>query len=186
MNKNEFIMELAKKLKYLPQEDREDALAYYTEYIDEMELGEDEDVTASIGQPKDVAKSILADVKDKHITQQKEEGSVRGGAMVTWLIILSFFSAPITVPLGIAAVAVVFALMICVFSILLAFGITAFALILAGIIVVALGFSAPGAGATIMVIGAGLFCIGFGLLIGIGVIMAAKAMNQAICSISKR
>ena len=40
MNKTEFLKALEKQLKYLPKEDRDDALNYYSEYIDDMNLAE--------------------------------------------------------------------------------------------------------------------------------------------------
>ena len=36
MNKTEFINKLEKKLKYISKEDREDAICFYKEYIEDM------------------------------------------------------------------------------------------------------------------------------------------------------
>ena len=53
MNRNEFLKELEKRLLFIPTEDRQDALEYYDEYIKDMGLGEEEDVIAKLGTPKE-------------------------------------------------------------------------------------------------------------------------------------
>ena len=59
MNRADFVKELDKRLKYIPKEDREDAIEYYTELISDMGLGENDDVAAKLGSPKEVAKQIV-------------------------------------------------------------------------------------------------------------------------------
>ena len=59
MNKEGFIKELDKRLKYIPKEDREDAIEYYTELISDMGLDEAHDITERLGSPKECAKKIL-------------------------------------------------------------------------------------------------------------------------------
>lgn len=186
MNKNDFIKDLSKRLKYLPKEDREDAIAYYTEYFDEMNPSADEDVTATIGQPKDVAREILSDVKDKHIGKQKEEKNVKNAATVTWLIILGFFSMPFTVPLGIVALVVILVLVIAIFVIVLAFAIAALAVAVAGIISLIAAFAGPSFGQGIMAIGIGLLLLGLGVLMGVGTVYLAKAVLMLFGKIFRR
>ena len=67
MNKKEFLGSLEKHLKYLPKEDREDALNYYSEYIDDYNFAENEDISAKLGNPKDIAKNIIKECAEKHI-----------------------------------------------------------------------------------------------------------------------
>ena len=63
MNKKEFMGSLEKQLKYLPKEDREDALNYDSEYIDDYNFAENEDISAKLGKPKDIAKNIINQIK---------------------------------------------------------------------------------------------------------------------------
>lgn len=168
MNKNEFIKELSTRLKYIPAEDREDAISYYTEYIEDMHLDENEDVTEKIGQPKDVAKEILADVKDKHITQQKEHKSAKGGATVVWLVILGLLSAPLSIPLGIALLAIACVVVITALAVLITLGVAALALIFAGLVSIAAIFVAASFSQGLMCFGIGLTSIGVGILTGFG------------------
>ena len=170
MNKNEFIKELSTRLKYIPAEDREDAISYYTEYIEDMNLSEDEDVTKNIGQPKDVAKAILSDVKDKHISQQKESKSAKGTAMVVWLVILGLLSAPLSIPIGIVALALAFALVVTVAAIILSLFAAAAALLFGGIVALLAVFSVGSFGQGLFCFGIGLLTIGLGLALGLGMV----------------
>ena len=48
MNRADYIKELGKRLKYIPKEDRDDAIEYYTELISDMGIDENEDETVQI------------------------------------------------------------------------------------------------------------------------------------------
>ena len=52
MNKEEFLKELNVRLKYLPENDRADAIRFYDEYISEMELEEGEDIVEKPVRPQ--------------------------------------------------------------------------------------------------------------------------------------
>ena len=186
MNKNEFMKDLSKRLKYLPKEDREDAIAYYNEYFEEMNPEENEDVTPALGQPKDVAKEILSDVKDKHISKQKEEKNVRNAATITWLVILGFFSMPLTVPIGIVALAVVLVLIVCILVIIITFGCCSLAIALSGIAMFVLAFMAPGIMQALMAAGIGLLLLGIGLLWGLGTVLMTKNLFRAVGKIFRK
>ena len=67
MNKKEFMGSLEKQLKYLPKEDRNDALNYYSEYIVDAGLSDNDDISANLGNPKDIAKNIIKECAEKHI-----------------------------------------------------------------------------------------------------------------------
>lgn len=186
MNRMEFMRDLSKRLKYLPKEDREDAITYYNEYFDEMNPEENEDVTLSLGHPRDVAKEILSDVKDKHISKQKEERNVKNAATVTWLVILGFFSMPLTVPIGICLLAVALVLIICIFVIIIVFGCCALALALCGLALCILAFAAPGIMQALMAAGIGLLLLGIGLLWGLGTVLMTKNLFRAVGKIFRK
>lgn len=120
MNKKSFMEELKRRLKHLPKEDREDAITYYEEYLEEMEVGEKEDVTEKIGNPKDIAREIIANCTEKHIESQKKQGGLRNSATAIWMIILGICAAPIAIPVAMAVVMVLLAALMCVVSVILA------------------------------------------------------------------
>ena len=82
MNKKEFMGSLEKHLKYLPKEDKKDALDYYAEYIEDSGFAEGEDISAKLGNPKDIAKNIIAECAQKRIDKQEGKKSAKGGAVI--------------------------------------------------------------------------------------------------------
>lgn len=103
MTKSEFLKELEKKLKHVPKEDREDALRYYSEYIDEMNLPREADVRARLGDPKEVARDIINNCTRKHMDGK----GVKEKAKSLWLIILSLFVSPLALPLALVIAGVI-------------------------------------------------------------------------------
>ncbi len=97
MNKAEFLKELEKKLRHMPTEDKEDALRYYDEMISDMGLDNSADVTARLGQPKDVAREIIGSCTKKHMDSKNIKDKAKG----LWLVILSLFISPLALPLAI-------------------------------------------------------------------------------------
>ena len=82
MNKAKFMSELEKRLKYLPKEDRDDAISYYTEYINDMNLEESDDVENKLGNPKEIAAAILADCTEKQLNDKESKKGVKSSARI--------------------------------------------------------------------------------------------------------
>lgn len=180
MNKTEFLQDLEKRLKYIPKEDREDAIAYYTEYLSEMELGDAEDVTAKLGTPKEVAKDILSDVTAKAIEEQQEAKSVKGSGKIVWLVILGIASLPVSIPIACVVLALSIALLATVFSLMLAFTAVSLSLVIAGFAALYGAIIMPGFATKLIWLGAGIFLIGFGVLIFLGTIELFKLIIKLI------
>ena len=162
MNRKDFLKELRRELERLPFEERESAIAYYEEYLDEAGLENEADAIRGFGSPASIAAGLRAEeAVSTPATTPKE------GAKKSWLVILAVFSAPIAFPLLIAAAAVVFSLFVAVASIVFAFGVTSIALVGGGIATIIVGFSAilsAGGITTMFFAGGGLLIIGIGIL----------------------
>lgn len=180
MNKTEFIKELESRLKYVPKEDRDDAVSYYNEYLNEMEISDSEDVTAKLGTPKDVAKEILDNVTTKAIEAQQEAKSVKGSGKVVWLVILGIASLPLSLPLACAGFALALTLMITLFAIILAFAIASIAIVFAGVVSFFYGFVAPGFANKLICIGAGALLAGLGVFAVFGTVELFKLIIKLI------
>ncbi len=180
MNKNDYIKELEKRLKYIPKEDRDDAIEYYTELFADMEVDETEDVTARIGTAKEAAKKILDDCTQKHIEQYEENKTIKGHATVVWLSILGVLSLPLSLPLTIVVFALSFSLIVVVLSLFIAFAVTAVALVFTGIACLVIMWMAPGLGQKAVVFGSGICCIGLGTLVCIGLFYLGSWMVRKI------
>ena len=166
MNKSEFLKALSKQIKLMPKEDREDALTFYTEYLEDYGFAEDEDVTAKLGTPKEVAKNMIAEITMKHIDSNEEKKSAKKTATIVWIAIISIFSLPISLPIALCLLLVILALFV---SLLILF----ISLIGAGIVVMAAGASVFLVGLIAPGIGQKLVCFGGGMMV--------TAIGMALC-----
>ncbi|MCR5589952.1 MAG: DUF1700 domain-containing protein [Lachnospiraceae bacterium] len=180
MNRTEYIKELEKRLKYIPKEDREDAIEYYTELMSDMEVDENEDVTARLGTAKDAAKKILDECTQKHVDEYEENKTVKGHATVVWLSVLGLLSLPISLPLGIAVLAVAVSLIIVVLALIITAAVTAAALVISGAASLIFAWTAPGIAQKAVVFGLGLCTLALGVLLGLGVYFLTRLIVNKI------
>ena len=186
MNKSEFLKALSKQLKLLPQEDREDALTFYTEYLEDCGFAEDEDVTAKLGTPKEVAKNIFADITMKHIDANEEKKSAKKTATIVWIAIISIFSLPISLPIAICLLVIVLTLFIVLLILFVAFFGAGISVMAAGTAVFASAFIAPGIGQKLVCIGAGMMVIAIGLAICFVTVLLFILIVRLIVKIIKK
>lgn len=185
MNKKEFLGSLEKHLKYLPKEDKKDALDYYSEYIDDYNFAENEDISAKLGNPKDIAKQIIKECAEKHIDSNEKKKSAKGGATVVWMTILLIASLPVTLPIAVTLAIVLITVLFTAFVTLFALGLSFVIVAVAGIIVSLLGIIAPGIGQKLVMIGTGLIVTSIGVLLLIGVIKLTELLIRLLALISK-
>lgn len=185
MNKKEFIGSLEKHLKYLPKEDKIDALLYYSEYIDDYNFSPDEDICAKLGNPKDIAKNIIKECSQKHIDSHNEKKSAKGGAMVVWMTILLIATAPVTVPIAAWLLLVFLFLLVAIFVVLFAFVLSAIAIVVCGIAIFFGGIFVPGIGQKFVMCGTGLVIGAIGLLLFLLVLIVAELIVKLIALIGK-
>jgi uncharacterized membrane protein len=167
MTRSEFLSKLDNRLRALPENERRDAIEYYEGYLDDA--AEDEEAAIErLGSPAEVAANIIADyaVNDTAATADEPETPKRRRLSTTWAVILAIFALPIGLPIALAAVSVAIALLVVVFSLLLSFGATAFALVAAGAFGLIMGFAAifQNMPLAIMYLGAALFTLGIGIV----------------------
>ena len=62
MNRSEFMTQLEKLLKSVPQAEREEALQYYNDYFDDAGVEHEKDVIEALGNPAKVAETIKRDL----------------------------------------------------------------------------------------------------------------------------
>lgn len=167
MDKEQFLAALARELSRIPQEERENALAYYEEYITEAGPEREREVVAELGAVKEIALQISADFAVREM-EEKTAVSPKKGFRAMWVVILAVLASPIALPVGIALVAVIFALVISLGAVLISFWASAVGLAAAGLGSMILGFFAQADSVfTYMVYyGACIGTIGVGILLG--------------------
>lgn len=174
MNKKEFLNDLEKRLKYVSEEDRKDAMEFYNEYLCDMGVSDDEDVTSRIGKPKEIAAGILTDCTEKMISDKKEDKSKNGGKIVL-LVLLIIFSVPILIPLA-----------VCLIIVLLTILFTAIVFVACGILSACAVLFANGIGQKLICLGFALFLLALGILLIIGVYELGRLSIRLIIKISKK
>ena len=61
MTREEYIEELRARISHLPKEERESALSYYIEYLEDATDKTMEEIIAELGTPGEVAERIIAE-----------------------------------------------------------------------------------------------------------------------------
>lgn len=83
MNKEEFMSRLAALLQDVPQNEREEALQYYSDYLDDACGAETEDVCSVLGTPEHLAQEIRAGLGDENGEGEfTENGYRRSGSRI--------------------------------------------------------------------------------------------------------
>ncbi len=186
MNKNDFITTLKRHLKHLPKEDFDDAIAYYTEYLEEMGVDAQSDVTSKLGTPADAAREIIANCTEKHINDQKEKGSLKNSTTIIRMTILAILASPIAIPLATAAIALL-AVILCTFIIvILGLGFMGIALAGSGILLFVSILFAVGIAQKLVSCGLGFLFLGVGILLLLATILLSKSYACAIAALFQK
>lgn len=74
MSKNDYINELRARIAHLPGEERDAALAYYIEYLEEVGEENIQQVIHQLGTPRDVAERIIADYASRNSSAAGQNG----------------------------------------------------------------------------------------------------------------
>lgn len=134
MTKREFMQELEARLAPLPDYEREKSLAFYTESIDDrIEDGmEESEAVNSLGSIEEIASGILVDTPlTTLITSRIHESREKSGNKRLWLI-LAICGSPLWLPLAIGLAAVLFAVYVCLWAVVICLAAAAFSLGLVG------------------------------------------------------
>ena len=130
MTKQAYLDQLRKYLKKLPAADYADAMEYFTEYFEEADEQQAQQLMRELGTPKEAARELIQNLLDKKITEQTAHPKKK--SHMFWVACLAICAAPIGVPLLIALLLVLCALCICAAAIVLSIFCCALAFFLAG------------------------------------------------------
>ena len=147
--RQKYINDLAVNLSQLTDEERNDALEFYDEYIADAGLDTRTAIEEKLGTPRQLSHKILADYSIKANNEAVKDGhpaSPHSSWRVFWWVLVAIITSPLTFGLGIALL-----------GLLLAVGGVAIGLIV-GAVGVALGIAA--AAVVSLYIGVGLTLVG--------------------------
>ena len=115
MNKQEFLNELGRQLRGLPSDEIKQRLEFYSEMIDDKveEGASQEEAVSALGDVSEIAAQIKADVPLAKLVKEKIKPKKKLSALEIVLIVLG---SPIWLSLLLAALAVVFAVYLVIWS----------------------------------------------------------------------
>ena len=184
MSKQEFLAALRKGLSGLPQDDIEGRLIFYGEMLDdriEEGLSEDEAVSA-IGDVEEIVRQTVADIPLAKIAKERIRPKRH---LKAWEIALLALGSPIWLSLGVAAIAVIFALYVALWAVIVAlwavFG--AFAVCAIVSVPACVIFAVHGSGASgLAILSAGIVCTGLSIFMFFG----CKEATRGILMLTKK
>ena len=182
MNTQDYINELKNQLRKLPDEDREDAISYYFEYLADAGPDGAAEAMKKLGSPADLAAGIRADqaMQDfEESSEQKGGKTVGHGVRAVWLAGLAAVPRTIlAVIVTVIIIAVFFAVIIALFaSSVFLMGVGSFTA------VTAIWAIALGPASQLFFGGAGLVAAAGGFLLFIFSMWTSKHLLHAIASV---
>ena len=150
MTRQEYMEELKKYLKRLPQEDFDNAIEYFSEYFEEAGPEKEQQVMRELGEPKEAARELFLNLlqesveKDQDIVEEKApvlKGKRRSPGKIILLVFLVLCASPASLALLAFVFAVLCAVILTVAAVIFSIGITGIAAIAGGIVTIGVGCS---------------------------------------------
>jgi uncharacterized membrane protein len=178
MNKQEFLFVLRENLQGLPQSDIEERLTFYQEIIeDRIEEGFSEtEAVEAVGSVEKIVAQIVADTPFTKIAKERINPKKH---LKLWEILLLAVGSPLWLSLGIAILAIIFALYIALWSVMITLWAIPISLIMCalGSFIAGIVFACNGATLTgIAMIATGLLCAGLSIFMFFGCKGATKGI----------
>lgn len=170
MNREEYMKRLQHRLKKLPKEDYNRAIAYFTEYFEEAGPEREAQAIEDLGSPELAADQIIRDFAVENAAGPAKD--VKKGFSALWIGILAVFAAPVALPLALAFGAVILALVLVAIALICSVFLIAISLVLSALPCVLVSFWLLFTSFT-----DGLSTMGFGLiLLGAGILMTMASL----------
>ena len=132
MTRETFLKELNEQIQVLPKEEQVNIMKYYVDYFNDAGEELEEEVIKELGSPFLLATTLKQESQEKLIQKEKREEK-----WPIWLIVLlCIFALPILIPLGFAAIIVVFSLIFALICIIGSFLLAGFIILLIGVILI--------------------------------------------------
>ena len=165
MNREQYMKLLKKRLRHLPKDEFQKAVAYFEEYFDDAGEAREREAIADLGMPDEAAAQIIQDIAIKNTAKPPQ--SVKNGMNAVWVGILALFAAPFTIPFFAAALAVGFVMVVLAVLTLLLLFLAGLLLVICGPVAFAGGFFVIGQSipAALICFGRGIAATGAGLLL---------------------
>lgn len=186
MNKEQYLRALAGELRKLPKEEYERAIDYYVEYFEDAGPEHEEEAINDLGTPHEVASQIITDAAMKRMDNPAT--SVKKGFSTIWLVILAVCAAPIALPMAIAIVVMVGAVLVMIGVAMVGVVVSVAGFLATGVVSIVGGiavmFHQPASG--VVNFGAGLVIVGFSILAGFLVCWIIRWIFKGVRALFRR
>jgi len=178
MNKTEFILALREELSFLPREELEERIDFYSEMIaDRMEEGlTEQEAIAEIGAANEIAAQIVAEIPLAKLAKKKIKPKRK---LAAWEVVLLVLGSPIWLSLLIAVFAVGISLYASLWAVVISLWATFVAVIASamGCFVLGVFYCSHANSLTgLAAIGAGCVCAGVAIFLCLGCKAASKGL----------
>ncbi|MCT3198419.1 DUF1700 domain-containing protein [Limosilactobacillus reuteri] len=188
--RQKYINDLSIYLRQLTDEERNDALEFYDEYIADAGLETQTAIEERLGTPRQLSHKILADYSIKANNESIKEGhpaSPHSSWRVFWWVLVAIITSPITFGLGIALLVLLLAaggvaLSLIVGIVALIFGVAAIAIVS---IYIGIGLIATNLFSGLFYFGLGLTLIGLFLVCLPLIYWLIRVIVQGIANFAK-
>lgn len=176
---NQYIEELVSHLKPLEAAERDEVINFYQEYLEDGGFTSYDACVTELGTSKQLARKILADYSIKNLSEPESKTSSRSASKMPqaqvrtiWLIILALLSTPITIPLAMGVIGILFGVIVTVLAILFAIVVVFIAAVVVTVVAVFVGVTLLTSSfwTAIFYLGVGIATIGL-FLIGLPILI---------------
>ncbi len=203
MSKELYLKELERCLRHLPAEDRQAAIDYYRDYIDDAIAngdGDESEVIAKLCSAEELSAGIITDVAISSLSSEesssiqddtgrtdKKVKSKHNAATTIWIVILAIFASPVALPVAITLLVLMMVPIIVVASVLFAFFVCMISIIPSSLVLLLSGISilSSQTGNAIVLIGNGLTSLGLSGFIMLFIVWLARAVARAFKAIGR-
>lgn len=186
MNKEEYMEELRKCLQDVVEPEREEALRYCEEYLDEAGEENIQQAMDELGKPSKFSAQIKAEAAIRSSENHQKNRKGNSSFHNIWLIFLGIMAMPLALPLLFAAILLMFAFFLVIISLILSGFIIAGACVIASIAFFVSIIILPFSASSMIRLGGGCFLLGMGLLLIIGMYQAIHAVIPWFTSLVTR
>lgn len=184
LTKDEYLAELSRYLRKLPQDDYDSAMAYFREYFEEAGPENEAQAMADLGTPKEAAAELLQNLLHDDGQQRKSDTArtLKIAAIAMLLSPLGWLGLIVGGALLIAAAAVVITIIVSAIAVDAALFYSGGALIVNAFSLLGQSLAAAGVmgGCGILCLGLGLLIITIGLALCRGIVYGAVTLIQRL------
>lgn len=174
MNREQYMRLLKQRLRHLPKEEFDRAVAYFEEYFDEAGAEQEQQAIADLGMPEEAAAQIIQDIAIKNTAEPV--AGIKKGVSAVWVGILALFAAPFTLPVFAAATLIGLVMILMALLLLLLLFLAGLLLVICGPVAFVGGFSVIGQsiGDALICFGRGIAAVGAGILLMQGIYLLIR------------